>query len=246
MEAALSYNTLKTERPDYHLWRKTAIGWCRLQHEACALAGVDSNSLHHPAYRAAIKQLLASPKAGDLKDLNTTTRAHCGWWGNNLANVDSWMATLDDTKRMSLNHPTAIWRNHPDGRKVEKADAKMAGELKRRQGSAAAIEEATGRLHEAIDGIERKVGPGLDEMLDMAEERIAESAENFIEIFGPEDARRFNIALDAALTRRTGPGKRVPVKRGRSKLARDVAEASAEVQGMLREAYEKRGMTPQP
>lgn len=97
--------------------------------------------------------------------------------------LEAWRATLDSKARISLNHPTTIWRKHPDGRKAEAADKKMAGEGPRKS-VARDIAAAADRLHDGVDRMESKLG-GAD-LFDMSPELIGESAKNFVEIFGRE------------------------------------------------------------
>jgi hypothetical protein len=50
------------------------------------------------------------------------------------------------------------------------------------------------RYH-AIDRVEQVTGPNLGDLFDLSPERIEASADNFIDIFGEEAARRFFAEL---------------------------------------------------
>jgi hypothetical protein len=127
-----------------------------------------------------------------LGEIDSGTSTHAAWLANNLANVEAWRRTLTDKERISLNHPTALWRRHPDGRKTEKEDA--PSRIKR-PGQAVEIDNATRRAYEMLDYHELRRGPDLAELLDLSPEHVEASADNFIDIFGEEAARRFFAVL---------------------------------------------------
>jgi hypothetical protein len=192
MAGALAYHALKTEHHAYDNWIKVGKAIVQLRRAAAAEAGVDSNSLKHPAYRAAYKRLIRTPAAGELREIDTASTTHAAWLANNLANVEAWRATLADKERISLNHPTSIWRKHPDGRKAEQADAPIP---MKRPGQAAQIDDATSRLHQVLDKAEQRIGPDLAEMFDLSPEHIEATVDNLIDIFGEDAVRRLSEAL---------------------------------------------------
>jgi hypothetical protein len=186
MAGAIAYHALRTEHHDYEHWVKVAKAVVQLRSAAAAAAGVDTNSLKHPAYRAAFKSLIRSELAGDLHLLDTTTMTHAAWLANNLANVEAWRKTLTDKERIALNHPTTIWRKHPDGGRAERAEKRMAREepAGRKPSTAAAIEDAVGRLHNTVDDIERASGAAALSYDLSTPELVQESASNFNEVYG--------------------------------------------------------------
>jgi hypothetical protein len=192
MAGALAYHALKTEHHDYRHWVKVGKAIVQLRRAAAEQAGVDTNSLKHPAYRAAYKQLISAEPAGDLREIDSGTSTHAAWLANNLANVEAWRSTLTQAQRISLNHPTAIWRKHPDGRKAEKEEEPARP---KRPGQASEIDAATQRLNDTFDRVEERLGPDLAGLFDLSPERIEDSARNFIDIFGEDKAQDFLIHL---------------------------------------------------
>jgi hypothetical protein len=156
MEGALAYHALKHEHHDYQHWVKVGRAIVELRRAAAAQAGVSPNSLKHPAYRAAYKRLIGSEQAGELGEIDSATMTHAAWLANNLANVNDWRAILDDRARIALNHPTSIWRKHPDGRKAERVDKVRDGVD--RQNVARDLSAAAERINEAADRIEIRTG----------------------------------------------------------------------------------------
>jgi hypothetical protein len=207
MEGALAYHALKHEHHDYHHWVTVGKAIVALRSAAAEQAGVSPNSLKHPAYRAAYKQLIAAEKAGELREIDSAPSTHAAWLVNNLANVEAWRITLTTAQRISLNHPTSVWRRHPDGRKAEQAEKALErGGTERRTAAKSVVRElnsAADRLVDATDRIESKVGGA--ELFDMSPAMIAESARNFIEVFGREDVQRFIAALQAVLAPSPAP-----------------------------------------
>jgi hypothetical protein len=197
MEGALAYHALKHEHHDYNHWLKVGKAIVELRRAASEQAGVSPNSLKHPAYRAAYKRLISSEKAGELGELDSSTSTHAAWLANNLANVEAWRATLDSKTRISLNHPTAVWRKHPDGRRAEQADKVLSLRPAERKNVTRDLNSAVDRLSDTVDLIESKTAGA--EMFDMSPELIGESAKNFIEIFGADDTKRFVAALQTIL-----------------------------------------------
>jgi hypothetical protein len=197
MEGALAYHALKHEHHDYNHWVKVGKAIVQLRRAAAMQAGVSPNSLKHPAYRAAYKRLINSEKAGELGEIDTGTQTHAAWLANHFLNVESWRRTLTDKERISLNHPTAIWRKHPDGRKAERFEQQISGQAPARKSVTRELNTVADRLNDATDRIESKVS-GV-ELFDMSPALIGSSARNFVEIFGADDTRRFIAELQAIL-----------------------------------------------
>jgi hypothetical protein len=195
MEGALAYHALKHEHHDYNHWVKVGKAIVELRRAAAAEAGVSPNSLKHPAYRAAYKRLVGSEQAGELGEIDSATSTHAAWLANNLANVEAWRATLDSKARISLNHPTTIWRRHPDGRKAEQAEKRMQGEPTGRRTATRDLDHQVGRLSSLNDDIERKIG-GSQLTFDwstpeMIEESIGIVFDIYVPAYGEASARMF-------------------------------------------------------
>jgi len=197
MEGALAYQDLKTKRQDYSHWVRIGRAFARLQREAMALVGV--NQLQDPKYRRAFADLLKSEKAGELGEIASGTRSHAVWLADNFAAVEQWLAGLGVPKRLSLNHPTTIWRQHPLGRKAE-ALATEKPTRKDRRTNAAELNFQIGRLDDAMNRAEFKIAGAAQAFYDLkTPELIRESARNFLDVHGRGPTLAFIAALHELL-----------------------------------------------
>jgi|SRR5215471_286751 len=105
---------------DFNLWETTAIGVGAIRTEALRLCGLGPDDINQHRYKMAFRQLMMSGEAGDLAQLHAdrklrTTLKHLLWWAAHFESVRTWHNALDINKRMQWNHPTTVWRHHPEG-----------------------------------------------------------------------------------------------------------------------------------
>ena len=99
------------------------------------------------------------------------------------AEIEMFRANLSLDVRLRLNHPNTVWRRWKKSHIMEEKNNKKK--------SADEIDAATERLHHQVDVIECMTGGSAALMFDMSPEYIANSADNFIEIYGKENALKF-------------------------------------------------------
>lgn len=108
-EGEASVNHLK--RADVEVvacWLQIGAASVTLRNAAMRIAG--TNQPHGKGYNL-IWGALADTKPG-LRDLERRDRAHAMWLADNWTAVDRWLATLGDTERGKLHHPTSIMRRY--------------------------------------------------------------------------------------------------------------------------------------
>ena len=172
----------------FHGWLAIARGVTVQRETAMTIAGTDDVNAH--AYRVAWRDGVT--RYPELGKINKTERAHCVWLWDNHDRVEDWHRTLPSPQARKFNHPSTIWRKNPLGE--ERGGRGRGG---RPAKIAEALTVTADRLDAVTDRIESKIGGA--ELFDMSPELIGESANNFIEVFGAEDTRRFIAELQALL-----------------------------------------------
>jgi hypothetical protein len=203
-QGAADYHALKTERRDYNHWKGVALAVQALRDNAMKLSGqTGRNDVRDNLYRATVNILLDDPKAGALKELHEKkykpTLFHLHWWADNLPAVDQWFAKPENAEfRLTLNHPTSIWRRHPLGqalKKEETAGTKLT-KAKKQRAAADAVEETKARaeqlgetvkdLTEQLEKTRAYAGRAYDLSADCAEESVDNFVNDHLSQYGRE------------------------------------------------------------
>jgi hypothetical protein len=121
-------------------------------------------------------------------EIDKSVRARLEKCMDHLPEIEAWRETIGVDKRQQWNHPNTIWRHFSTKHGI----AAKGPWPKSGKGADQAIAE----LQQSVDDLRQRVGgPGL-ELFDLSTpELIEESARNFIEIYGLEEAASFATAL---------------------------------------------------
>lgn len=214
---AAGLHALKTERKDYNDWVKVCKALVAVRNAAIKLGGLSghnaSNPLMHPQYKMARGIILDDPKAGDLKEIDAKTVHHCHWLAEHLSQVDKWFAE-HPAEKLTLNHPTSIWRRHPLGQKLQKEETagRNLTKKKKERATVDAVEkahiEAEGMrdtikdLNDQLETTRATVTGSTGQWYDL-KEHAEESAQNFLEMYkvhGRDALLAFANALLVAVT----------------------------------------------
>lgn len=118
---ARSYNKLRTTSLDREAWKIIVRGIGFIRAEALRLNGLGPTDINHHVYKKTFQHLMQLPQAGSFSAFfgrgTKALRSHCLWWSERIETIDEWLAGLDEKERMRYNHPTTIWRHHPDGQR---------------------------------------------------------------------------------------------------------------------------------
>jgi hypothetical protein len=114
--------------------------------------------------------------------------------------IEAWRQKLSLRERLRKNHPNSIWRGWEadkgkDGQATTADENKAVSEPKRKRGQASEIDDATARMQQLIDKAELRIGPDPAQLFDLSPDHLDASVENFLAIYGEQDARKFAIAL---------------------------------------------------
>ena len=174
----------------FYDWLVVGEGLKEWRDAALELTG--SQEMDTPAYRAAHRT--AAPLYPTLAAItDKSERSYAIWMAENRENLEIWHAGLSDKQRRQWNHPRSVYRHSPLGqamRAAEQTTNSSPGDARKKRGQAAEIENATIRLHEAAEAIERHLAPDLISMLDFTAEHIEATAETLISIYGEPEIRR--------------------------------------------------------
>jgi hypothetical protein len=89
-------------------WQKVAVALAAGRAEAMRIA--NTNSPKGRTYNRAFGTVLKREQLGKDK-LDNATRNQLLQIEENLCAIEEWRETLDPAQRLSLNHPSAVWRN---------------------------------------------------------------------------------------------------------------------------------------
>jgi hypothetical protein len=118
------------------------------------------------------------------------------------AEIEAWRQKLSLRERLRKNHPNSVWRGweadkRKDGLPTAADEKGAAGEPRRKRARASEIDDATARMQQLIDKAELRIGPDPAQLFDLSPDHLDASVENFLAIYGEQDARKFAIALMA-------------------------------------------------
>lgn len=178
----------------FYDWIHIGEGLAAWRDAALELTG--GQDMDTPAYRAAWNA--ARPLYPKLADVakDKAERSYSIWMYENHEVLEAWHAGLDDKQRRNWNHPRSVWRHSPLGQ-AAKAVQRTIADPQPRQTVMRDLNHAVDRISDAADAVERTYGGANQLGFDMAPEHIAESARNFVDIYGAEDTKRF---IDQLLT----------------------------------------------
>jgi|SRR6516162_4682077 hypothetical protein len=179
----------------FHKWMTVGIGVNEMEQAAMDLAGSQDNQSH--VYRQAWRSLAA--RYPHLAELSKNERSLASWMATNREVIEAWHARLDDRKRRNINTPRAVYNNHPLG----KAARAERNEPRRVRPPAATKDDLTEATQMISEELTRVSGPSA--MFDLSPEHLAASVENFLAIYGEQEARAFAIALLDRTALRTVP-----------------------------------------
>lgn len=170
-----------------------------------ALELTGSQEMDTPAYRAAYRT--AAPLYPSLAGItDKSERSYAIWMAEHRENLEIWHAGLSDKQRRQWNHPRSVYRHSPLGQAVRAAEkvttSSAPAEARKKRGQAAEIDNATIRLHEAADAIERRLAPDLIAMLDFSPEHISDTLETLIAVYGEPEIRQLHEAMNRRFTPR--------------------------------------------
>lgn len=168
-------------------WLRVGDALDDLQAAALQLAGA-INKPTGRGYNAAYEEL--SKHCPRLAAIDKSTRSQAVWMARNRALIEPWRAALPTNKRREVNHPRTVRRLFERDHPPAKTDAGPEAPAKAAQVSE--LRTAIDELREVTNGIERDTAPL---QFDMTPDLIADSAQNFVEIYGAEATGRFIAAL---------------------------------------------------
>jgi hypothetical protein len=177
---------------DFYDWLTIGDGLKEWRDAACELAG--TQDLDSPAYRAA--WAAAKSNYPHLATVTQSERSQAVWMAENRAALEQWHAGLEPKEKRRYNHPRSIWRRSPLGQATKDAQRSVDNTRERKR-KASDLDNVVRRIESVSDHIEKQVGGA--EMFDLSPELIAESARNFVDIYGPESVKRFITELQAII-----------------------------------------------
>jgi hypothetical protein len=170
-------------RETFFDWLRVGAALTDMQQVAMRMAG--TNQPIGKAYNQCYAEVAGhAPK---LASIDKATRSYAIWMAANRQTVEEWHASLPLNKKRSLNHPRAIRRSF----EIDKRPPTEEMERKPHKTKEDVLDNAVTRIENAADTVERVSGGTVALTYDMTPELIKESAQNFVEVYGREDALSF-------------------------------------------------------